>query len=137
MTLTRGWDECATGLPGGQKATVISVGEDYPQRVGGTKASVIGSALFHHSALVQNITAIKRRSGGAVRRSEQPRQRTSRYFSIIEFEQVRWLLFTCQGDRNSYRMGYIQLDVDVTMLMGTLGVGTLGMGGCGLAMPGG
>ena len=37
--------------------------------------------------------------------------------------------FTCQGDRNSYRMRYIQLDVDVTQLMGTLGVGTLGMGG--------
>ena len=37
--------------------------------------------------------------------------------------------FTCQGDRDSYRMRYIQLDVDVTMLMGTLGVGTLGMGG--------
>ena len=43
---------------------------------------------------------------------------------------IRWLLFTCQGDRNSYRMGYIQLDVDVTTLMGTLGVETLGMGGC-------
>ena len=36
--------------------------------------------------------------------------------------------FSCQGERNSSRMGYTQSDVDVTMLMGTLGVGTLGMG---------
>ena len=36
--------------------------------------------------------------------------------------------FSYQGERNSSRMGYIQLDVDATLLMGTLGVGTLGMG---------
>ena len=37
--------------------------------------------------------------------------------------------FSCHGERNSYRMGYLQLEVDVTMLVGTLGVGTMGVGG--------
>ena len=37
--------------------------------------------------------------------------------------------FSYQGERNSSKMGYIQLDIDATLLMGTLGVGTLGMGG--------
>ena len=42
----RGWDECAAGLPGGRRVTAFSVGKDYPQRVGGTKANVIGSAFI-------------------------------------------------------------------------------------------
>ena len=38
--------------------------------------------------------------------------------------------FSCQGGRNSSRMGYhIQLDVDTALLMGTLRVGTPGIGG--------
>ena len=41
-----GWDECAAGSPSGQRTTLVSVGKDYPQRVGGTKASVIGGAFI-------------------------------------------------------------------------------------------
>ena len=97
---------------------MISVGEDYRKGLTEPKLALLVVHLFHHSALVQNITEL----GDTVEeQSIDPNNRE---------DGIRWLLFTRQGDQNSYRMEYIQLDVDITMLMGTLGVGTLGMGGC-------